>query len=116
MELVWTHHAVDLVALTLGVEVGDRGPEARDLEHHLGAVVAQEREVPGRLVVVPGVVEDRRVDVALVAAEIRPQRPDSGLRWTSWVSSVPSLPLCQGNIAPAKPASRAAARASSKRR
>src|ERR1700744_3525791 len=38
------------------------------------------------------------------------QRPDSGLRCTRWVSSVPSLPLCQGNIAPRNPASRAAAR------
>ena len=36
------------------------------------------------------------------------QRPDNGLRWTRWVSSMPSLPLCQGNIAPRNPASRAA--------
>jgi hypothetical protein len=26
--------------------------------------------------------------------------PDSGLRCTIWVSSVPSLPLCHGNMAP----------------
>ncbi len=65
VKLVGTHDAVDLVAVALGVVVRDRAPEARDLEHHLGAVVAQEVEVVGRLVVVPDVVEDRRVDVAL---------------------------------------------------
>ena len=71
VELVRAHHAVDLVALALGVEAGDRCQEARDLEHHLRTVVAQERLVIGGLVVVPDVVEDRRVDVPLVAAEVR---------------------------------------------
>src|SRR3984893_7421798 len=70
VELVRSHHAVDLVALALGVEVGDRGPEARDLQHHLGAVVAHEGQVLGGLEVVPDVVEDRRVDVPLVVAEV----------------------------------------------
>src|ERR1017187_2869431 len=37
VELVRPHHAVDLVALPLGIEVRDRGPEARDLQHHLRA-------------------------------------------------------------------------------
>ncbi len=50
--------------------MGDRGPEARDLQHHLRAVVAQEGQVLGGLEVVPDVVEDRRVDVPLVVAEI----------------------------------------------
>src|SRR5205807_1737804 len=60
-----------LIALTLGVEDGDRCPQARDLQHHLRAVVTQELLVAGGLVVVPDVVEDRRVDVTLVAAEVR---------------------------------------------
>ena len=51
VELVRAHDAVDLVPVAVGVEVRDRGPEARDLEHHLGAVVAQEVEVVGGLVV-----------------------------------------------------------------
>ena len=71
VELVGAHHAVDLVALALGIEVRDRRPEARDLEHHLRAVVGQERLVIGGLEVVPDVVEDRGVDVPLVAAEVR---------------------------------------------
>ena len=71
VELVGAHDAMDLVAVALGVVVRDRAPEAGDLEHHLGAVVAQEVEVVGRLVVVPDVVEDRRVDVALAVAEVR---------------------------------------------
>ena len=101
VELVGAHHAVDLPAIAVGVEVRDRGPEARDLEHHLGAVVAQEVDVMSDLVVVPDVVEDRGVDVALVVAESpAPIVPDSGLMWISCVSSSPSLPLCHGYIAP----------------
>ena len=71
VELVGAHDAVDLPAVAIRVEVRDRGPEARDLEHHLRAVVAQEVDVVSGLVVLPDVVEDRRVDVALVAAEVR---------------------------------------------
>ena len=70
MELVRSHHPMDLPAIAIRVEVRDRGPEARDLEHHLGAVVAQEVDVVRGLVVLPDVVEDRRVDVALVAREV----------------------------------------------
>ena len=75
MELVGPHHAVDLIALTLGVEMGDRSPEAGDLEHHLCAIVAQERQVAGGLEVVPDVVEDCGVDVALVTAQVRLPAP-----------------------------------------
>jgi hypothetical protein len=71
VELVRAHDAVDLVAVPVRVEAGDRGPEARDLQHHLGAVLAQEVEVLGGLVVAPDVVEDRGVDVPLVVAEVR---------------------------------------------
>ena len=71
VELVRAHHAVDLIALALGIEVRDRCPEAGDLEHHLRAIVAQERLVMRGLEVVPDVVEDRRVDVPLVMAEVR---------------------------------------------
>ena len=71
VELVRAHHAVDLVPVAVGVEAGDRGPETRDLEHHLGAVLAQEVEVLGGLVVAPDVVEDRGVDVPLVVTEVR---------------------------------------------
>ena len=71
VELVWAHDAVDLVAVTLAVVMRDRGPEPRDLEHHLGSVLAEKLEVVRDLVVVPDVVEDRRVHVTLVAAEVR---------------------------------------------
>ena len=71
VELVWAHDAVDLVPVALRVEVGDGGPEAGDVEHHLGAVVEQELQVIGRLVVAPDVVEDIRADVALVVAQVR---------------------------------------------
>ena len=71
VELVRAHDAVDLIAVPVRVEAGDRGPEARDLEHHLGAVLAQEVEVLGDLVVAPDVVEDRGVDVPLVVTEVR---------------------------------------------
>ena len=71
MELVGAHHAVDLVALALGVEVRDGRPEPRDLQHHLRAVAFDERVVAGGLEVAPDVEEDRGVDVPLVAAEIR---------------------------------------------
>ena len=71
VELVRAHHAMDLVALALGIEVRDRCPEARDAEHHFRAIVAQERLVMGGLEVLPDVPEDRRVDVPLVTAEVR---------------------------------------------
>ena len=78
VELVRAHDPVDLPPVALRVVVGDGAPEARDLQQHLGAVVAEELEVVGRVVVAPDVVEDRRVDVALVAAEVR--LPASGQR------------------------------------
>ena len=71
VELVRPHHPVDLPAVALGVVVRDRGPEAGDLQHHLGAPVAQEVELVRGQVVLPDGVEDRRADVALVAAEVR---------------------------------------------
>src|SRR6266704_6816387 len=71
-ELDWdAYHAADLVALPRGVEVSDRCPEARDLEHHLRAVAVEELQVIGGLEVVPDVVEDGGVDVPLVMAEVR---------------------------------------------
>ena len=71
VELVRAHHPVDLITLAVRVEPGDGRPEAGDLHHHLRAVVPQERQVPGGLEVVPDVVEDGRVHMALVAAEVR---------------------------------------------
>src|SRR5215213_6095340 len=79
MELVGSHDAVDLVPLTVGVEAGEAGPEAGDLQHHLGAVAEQELGVFGRLVVPPDVVEDGRVDVPLVVAEIPVPPPRPGV-------------------------------------
>ena len=75
VELVGSHHPVDLVAVARGVVVRERGPEAGDLEHHLRPVVEHELDVAGRPVVVPDVVEDRRVHVALVVAEVRLPAP-----------------------------------------
>src|ERR671914_649939 len=70
MELVWTHDAVDLVPPAIRVELGDGRPEAGDFQHHLGTVSEQELVVLGRLVVPPDVVEDGRIDVPLVVAEV----------------------------------------------
>ena len=70
VELVGTHHAVDLVAVACRVVVRDRGPEPGDLQHQLGAVVAQELQVVSGPIVLPHVVEDRGVDVALVVTEV----------------------------------------------
>src|SRR5918995_1163699 len=70
MELVWTHDAMDLVPPAIRVELGDGRPEAGDLQHHLGTVTEQEFVVLGRLVVPPDVVEDGRIDVPLVVAEV----------------------------------------------
>ncbi len=44
------------------------------------------------------------------------QRPERGLRWTSWVSSRPSSALCHGYIAPVLPTASAAAQAAGSRR
>jgi hypothetical protein len=79
MELVRAHDAVYLVAVALGVEVSDRRPEARDLQHHLGSVVQQELEVAGRLVVAPDVVEDVRAHVPLVVGKIGLPLPRLGV-------------------------------------
>src|SRR5215211_1971721 len=70
MELIRTHDAMDLVPPAIRVELGDGRPEAGDLQHHLGTVAEQEFVVLGRLVVPPDVVEDGRIDVPLVVAEV----------------------------------------------
>ena len=77
--LVGTHHAADAVAV-LDVVIGrDRRPEPGDLEHHLCAEEAQELEVARRLEVLPDVVGDRRVDVALEVRRVRRSNdPTSG--------------------------------------
>ena len=63
--LVGAHHAHDLVPVERGIEPGDAGPEAADLEDHLRPVVGHELDVAGHLVVLPDVVGDGHVDVAL---------------------------------------------------
>src|ERR671913_1800199 len=70
MELVWTHDAMDLVPPAIRVELGDGRPEAGDFQHHLGTVAEQEFVVLGRLVVSPDVVENGRIYVPLVVAEV----------------------------------------------
>ena len=70
VELVGPHHPMDLIAIAFGVVMRERGPEAGDLQHHLRPVVEHELGVAGRLVVVPDVVEDRGVHMALVVAEV----------------------------------------------
>ena len=75
MELVRAHHAVDLVAATLRVEVSDAGPETGDLHHHLGARPEQEVGISRGLEVVPDVVEDGRAHVPLIPAQVRVPQP-----------------------------------------
>ena len=70
MEFVRADHAVDLPSAPVRIEVRERRPETCDLEHHLGPVFTKEIGVVRDLVVVPDVVEDRGIDVALIAAEI----------------------------------------------
>ena len=78
MVLVGAHHAVDLVAVERLVVGGEAGEETRDLEEHLGAVRRQELDVPRALPVLPDVVGDGRIDVALQVADVR--QPAAGLR------------------------------------
>src|SRR5690606_32234539 len=59
---VGAHDAADLVAAGGGVEHGQRGEEAGDLDEHLGAPVGHGA---GGQVVVPDVVGDGQADVAL---------------------------------------------------
>src|SRR5215217_5706318 len=68
--LVRPHHPADLVAVGGVVVAGDAGPEAGDLQQHLGAVGGQERQVAGDLVVLPDVVGDGEVDVALAVGAV----------------------------------------------
>src|SRR6516164_8516516 len=70
MELVRAHHAVNLIALPGWVVMRDRLPEAGNFQHHFRAVLGQESMVVRSLVVVPNVIEDRRVDVPLIVAEV----------------------------------------------
>ena len=70
VELVGSHHPLDLVAVQ-GVVVGRQArPEAGDLQDHLGSVEAQELDVAGRLVVVPDAGHDGGVDVTLQTGRI----------------------------------------------
>jgi hypothetical protein len=73
--LVGAHDAVDLVAVLLAVVSGDAGPEAGDLDQQLGADKAQERGIPGDHVVLPDVVGDGDVDVALAVGVVGQPAP-----------------------------------------
>ena len=53
----------------------DGSPETGDLEHELSTVAAKKCLVVGGLVVLPNVVEDRCVDVAMVMAVVRVPLP-----------------------------------------
>src|SRR6266496_3242934 len=74
-DLVRAHYPVDLVAVAVRVELGDGRPEACDLHHHLRAVIPREGQITCGLEVVPDVVEDCRVHMALVTAEVRLPAP-----------------------------------------
>lgn len=71
-------------------------PEPGDLQQHLGAAGVQELGVAARLAVLPHVVRDRRSDVVLEMGVVGQPAARAGLRCNRWVSSRPSLPLCQG--------------------
>ena len=94
--LVGTHDAADPVPVGGRVVDGDVGEEPRDLEHHLGAVVGEELQIAGGLVVLPDAVGHGETDVALKVEVSESQCPDCGLRCARWLSSRPSLPDCQG--------------------
>src|ERR1044071_4914312 len=65
MELVGSHHAMNLVAPALLVESRDTRPEARDLDDQLGAVSLQKLDIVGDLVILPDVPDDGAPYMAL---------------------------------------------------
>jgi hypothetical protein len=76
--LVGAHDAVDLVAVPFRHVRSNRRPEAGNLDQQLGAGEAQERRVPGDQEVLPDVVGDGDVDVALQVRVVG--QPAPGLR------------------------------------
>lgn len=77
--LVGSHHTLDLVASDRAVIRGGARPEPSDLEHHLGPVHVEELVIVGRLVVLPDVVGDGGVDVALPEAVVGDPVPRVGI-------------------------------------
>ena len=71
MKFIWTDDAVNLIPLTNVVEVGNTGPEARDLEDQLGTIELHELDVLRDLEVLPHVVRDRAADVSLQVRMVR---------------------------------------------
>ena len=65
VELVGTHDVIDRVALAFGVIGGERGEEPCDGDDEVGALVQQELQVAGGLVVLPGAVRHPEAHVPL---------------------------------------------------
>src|SRR5271166_799877 len=68
--LIGAHDASDLVAIDCGIVRRCTSPETRDLKYHLGAVEVEKLIVISRLVILPDVIDDRGIDVALPKALI----------------------------------------------
>ena len=107
--LVGSHHAADVEAVVGRVVRGEVGPEPRDRQDQFRAVLGQEVDVPGRLVVAPGVVGDRESDVPLQPGVVgqpaaRPRVEVQGLRLLA--PGGPALPREHGAPVPGGPRGR----------
>ena len=65
MKLVRSHYVTYLVAVQSAVVPGNACPEAGNLDKHLCPVEGEEVEVTGNLVVVPHIIGDGNIDMAL---------------------------------------------------
>ena len=100
MKLIGAHYTTNLVTFPFVVKGHDAGPETGDLEHHLSTVELQKLDIVGDLEVLPHVVRDSTPHVALKVRVIGHPALRARVQVDPLVSSRPSLPLCQGNIAP----------------
>ena len=71
VELVGPHHPTDDEAVRVVVVSGERGPVAGDVQDHLRALLLEEVQVTGRLVVVPRGEGHPQTGMPLEMADIR---------------------------------------------
>ncbi len=74
MVFVWTHYTRDLVTPGALVVARNAGPKAGDFKDHLRAVEGHELAIAREHEILPGVVDDGGIDVALPATEVRSPR------------------------------------------
>ena len=77
MIFIWSHNAQDFITVKLRIIRCNTGPEASDLQNHLGTVKRQEFQILSSLIILADIIYYGRVYMTLISGIIR--NPSAGL-------------------------------------